>query len=70
MTSRAKSTSVVVLIGLGLEGDHDAFWLIRTVRERFPSHAVIGVGANADPTTIARAAQKGQVPAWLVHVHD
>jgi DNA-binding NarL/FixJ family response regulator len=35
-------------------GDQDAFWLIRTMRERFPSHAILGCGANADPTTISR----------------
>ena len=46
---------VVVLVGLGLVGDHDAYWLIRTVRERYPSHAILGCGANADPTDISRA---------------
>ena len=45
----------MVLVGLGLEGEHDASWLIRTVRERFPTHAVLAMGANADPTMISRA---------------
>jgi DNA-binding NarL/FixJ family response regulator len=45
----------VVLVGLGLEGEHDASWLIRTVRERFPSHAILAMGANADPTMVSRA---------------
>ena len=49
------ATRVVVLVGLGLGGEHDAYWLIRTVRERFPSHAILGCGANADPTAISRA---------------
>ncbi len=53
--ARLRRTRVVVLVGLGLTGDHDAFWLIRTLRERFPSHAVLGMGANADPTIISRA---------------
>src|SRR6266581_8722937 len=53
--SRVRRTRVVVLVGLGLEGEHDASWLIRTVRERFPSHAVLAMGANADPTMISRA---------------
>ena len=53
--ARVRRTRVVVLVGLGLTGDHDAFWLIRTLRERFPSHAVLGMGANADPTIISRA---------------
>jgi DNA-binding NarL/FixJ family response regulator len=52
---RVRRSRIVVLVGLGLEGDHDAYWLIRALRERFPSHAVLGLGANADPTTISRA---------------
>jgi two-component system, NarL family, response regulator DevR len=52
---RVRRTRVVVLVGLGLSGDFDALWLIRTLRERFPSHAVLGMGANADPTVISRA---------------
>jgi hypothetical protein len=27
---------VVVLVGLGLSGEHDAYWLIRTLRQRYP----------------------------------
>ena len=53
--ARTRRTRVVVLVGLGLSGEHDAAWLIRTVRERHPAHAVLGVGANADPTSISRA---------------
>jgi DNA-binding NarL/FixJ family response regulator len=53
--SRVRRTRVVVLVGLGLEGEHDASWLIRTVRERFPSHAILAMGANADPTMVSRA---------------
>jgi DNA-binding NarL/FixJ family response regulator len=52
---RVRRTRVVVLVGLGLAGGSDAFWLIRTLRERFPSHAILGMGANADPTAISRA---------------
>jgi DNA-binding NarL/FixJ family response regulator len=52
---RIRRSRIVVLVGLGLEGEHDACWLIRALRERFPSHAVLGLGANADPTTISRA---------------
>jgi DNA-binding NarL/FixJ family response regulator len=50
-----RGSRVVVLVGLGLRGEHDAYWLIRAVRERFPSHAILGCGANADPTDISRA---------------
>jgi DNA-binding NarL/FixJ family response regulator len=52
---RLRRTRVVVLVGLGLEGERDAAWMIRTIRERFPSHAVLAVGANADPMAISRA---------------
>jgi DNA-binding NarL/FixJ family response regulator len=50
-----RRSRVVVLVGLGLGGEHDAYWLIRAVRERFPSHAILGCGANSDPTDISRA---------------
>jgi DNA-binding NarL/FixJ family response regulator len=53
--ARVRRSRVVVLVGVGLEGDHDAGWLIRCIRERFPSHAVLAMGANADPSTISRA---------------
>ena len=53
--SHVRRSRVVVLIGLGLDGDHDASWLIRTIRERFPAHALLAMGANADPTMISHA---------------
>jgi DNA-binding NarL/FixJ family response regulator len=52
---RVRRSRVVVLVGLGLSGERDAFWLIRSLRERFPAHAILGCGANADPTLISRA---------------
>lgn len=52
---RIRRSRVVALIGLGLDGEHDAFWLIRTVRERFPALAILGCGARADPMAISRA---------------
>ena len=53
--NRIRRSRVVALIGLGLDGEHDAFWLIRTVRERFPALAILGCGARADPMAISRA---------------
>ena len=29
--------------------------MIRTLRERYPTHAILGFGANSDPTSISRA---------------
>lgn len=48
-------TGVLVLLGMNLIGPHDSYWLIRTLRERFPTLALIGCGANADKTSISRA---------------
>src|SRR3990170_9037024 len=55
--ARIRRSTVVVLVGLGLglDGEHDAYWLIRTVRERHPAIAVLGCGANADAMAISRA---------------
>ena len=50
-----RSSNVLVLVGLGLPGEHDSFWLIRTIRERFPTMAIVGCGANADKMAISRA---------------
>jgi len=54
-----RRSRVVALIGLGLEGnlkgERDAFWLIRTVRERFPAVAILGCGAKADSAAISRS---------------
>ena len=50
-----RRSRVVVLFGLGLEGEHDTYWLIREVRERFPQFAILGCGARADAIAISRA---------------
>jgi DNA-binding NarL/FixJ family response regulator len=52
---RTRRSHVGVLVGLGLEGEHDSYWLIRTIRERFPDLSVVACGANADPLSISRA---------------
>jgi DNA-binding NarL/FixJ family response regulator len=50
--SRSK---VVVLIGLEANGEHDAFSLVHTVRELFPSHRVLVMGTDIDGVAISRA---------------
>jgi len=45
----------VVLVAMGLAGDQDSYWLIRALRERYPGHAILGLGANADPHVVSRA---------------
>jgi DNA-binding NarL/FixJ family response regulator len=52
---RVKRATFTVLVGLGLRGQQDSPWLIRTVRERFPSATILACGANADPTAVSRA---------------
>lgn len=52
---RVRQGKVVVLVGLGLEGERDAYWLIRAIRERFPTLSVLGCGARSDPMAISRA---------------
>jgi len=48
-------SGVVILVAMGLAGEQDAYWLIRALRERFPGHVILGLGANADPQVVSRA---------------
>jgi DNA-binding NarL/FixJ family response regulator len=52
---RVRRSRVVLLVGLGLAGERDSFSFIRAVRERYPVHAILGCGANADPAHVSRA---------------
>ncbi len=53
--ARVRRRTGVVLVSLGVEGEHDAYWLFRTLRERYPAIVVLGCGARADPMAISRA---------------
>jgi DNA-binding NarL/FixJ family response regulator len=46
---------IVVLVSVGLAGERDAFWLIRAIRERFPTMPILAIGANVEEMTISRA---------------
>jgi DNA-binding NarL/FixJ family response regulator len=50
---------VAVLVGLGLDGDRDSYWLIRAIRDRFAGVSVLACGANADALSISRALFSG-----------
>jgi DNA-binding NarL/FixJ family response regulator len=50
-----RKTGVLVLVGLNLNGQRDGYWLIREIRESFPSIPVIACGANSDAVAISRA---------------
>jgi two-component system, NarL family, response regulator DevR len=52
---RIRRTKLVILVGLGIGGDKDALWLIRTLRDHFPPATILAVGANADPPTVSRS---------------
>jgi DNA-binding NarL/FixJ family response regulator len=54
-TARERRGKVIVLVGMNLNGSHDAFWLIRTIREQHPALAVLGCGARSDALAISRA---------------
>jgi DNA-binding NarL/FixJ family response regulator len=56
---RIRRSHVGVLVSLGLEGEHDSYWLIRTIRDHFPGLSVLACGANADPLSISRALFSG-----------
>ena len=47
--------AMVVLVGLGIRGDHDAYWLIRSIREHCPSFAIVGCGASPSRIAVSRA---------------
>jgi two-component system, NarL family, response regulator DevR len=51
---RIRRSRLVVLVGLGLPGEHDSLWLIGTLRERYPEATILASGAGADATTISR----------------
>ena len=48
-------SNLVAVVGLGLPGAQDAFWLIRSLRDQFPPIPVLACGAHADDVTISRA---------------
>jgi DNA-binding NarL/FixJ family response regulator len=47
--------NVVAVVGLALEGEHDAYWLIRSIRDMFPTMVILASGANANGITVSRA---------------
>jgi two-component system, NarL family, nitrate/nitrite response regulator NarL len=50
-----RKSAVVVCIGLELAGEKDAFWLIRTIRELYPTLPLLVNGGQADGMAISRA---------------
>jgi DNA-binding NarL/FixJ family response regulator len=46
---------VVVVVTLGLGGDHDSFWLMRSIRELYPTLPILACGTDTDDDTISWA---------------
>lgn len=59
VSSIGRLTRVVVVVSLALGGEHDSLWLIRTVRERFPSVRILASGSNGEAATVSRALLTG-----------
>src|SRR5688500_1185484 len=55
IVDRLHEGRLVILVAMGLPGEQDAYWLIRALRDRFPGHVILGLGANADPNSVSRA---------------
>src|SRR5712691_8095498 len=43
------------IVSLALPAPRDAFWLIRTIRDRFPTVPILACDTGADESTISRA---------------
>src|SRR5207249_11538422 len=48
-------TGVLLLVGLGIPGERGSFWLIRSVRDQFPTVPILACGANPDDLTVSQA---------------
>lgn len=46
-------TGVVVLVGLEFDGEHDSFWLIRSIRDRSPQLVILATGTDFDHHAIS-----------------
>lgn len=55
VTTVKNPAGVVVLLGVELGGQHDAFWLIRAIRERSPQLTILATGTDLSPGAISQA---------------
>jgi DNA-binding NarL/FixJ family response regulator len=54
-----RKTGVVVLVSLGLAGEHDSAWLIRRIRDGFPTLRILGFHDNGAWASISRSLLEG-----------
>jgi DNA-binding NarL/FixJ family response regulator len=50
-----RQIDVLLLVGLGIPGERGSLWLIRSVRDQFPTVPILACGANADDMTVSQA---------------
>src|SRR5881396_2425914 len=51
----ATRSSLIVLISVAVHGERDAFWLMRAIRDTFPTFIVLGMGPEVDEMTVSRS---------------
>ena len=50
-----RKAGAMVVIELNLQGEEDSYWLIRRIRQEFPSLPILAFGSNTDPMAVSRA---------------
>ena len=55
ISSLRRHTGVVALVGLELGGEHDSFWLIRSIRERSPQLVILATATDLTRDSISQA---------------
>ncbi len=50
---------ICVLVSVQLAGDHDAFWLLRAIRNHHPTVRLLAYGGHAPPVVVSRALFSG-----------
>jgi DNA-binding NarL/FixJ family response regulator len=55
MKRQRRRSPTLVLVGLGLGGERDAYWLIERLRREFPTQRILAVGAHSDAGAVSRS---------------
>jgi DNA-binding NarL/FixJ family response regulator len=50
-----RRTGILLIVGLGQSGNRGSLWLIRSVREQFPSVSILASAANPDDLMVSQA---------------
>lgn len=54
VASMKTHSGVVALLGLEFGGEHDSFWLIRSLRDRSPQLVIVATGTDLNPTSVSQ----------------